>query len=186
MSRSYFLIICHTAAFLLLQMQNTGLYGQPTKSYWQQEIKYKMDVNLDVNTNIMKGRQTMRYKNNSPDVLNKIFFHLYFNAFQPGSEMDVRSRTLPDPDPRVEDRILHLDADEIGFQKITRLTQNGVSLKHEVTGTILEVALAKPLRPGQSATFYMEYDAQVPIQIRRNGRDNKEGIRYSMSQWYPK
>ena len=100
--------------------------------------------------------------------------------------MDVRSRTLPDPDPRVGERILHLDQDEIGYQKIRKLTQNGVPLNYGVIGTILEVMLAKPIMPGKTAIFEMEYEAQVPLQVRRNGRDNKEGIRYSMSQWYPK
>lgn len=34
--------------------------------------------------------------------------------------------------------------------------------------------------------FEMEFSSQVPIQIRRSGRDNADGIDYSMSQWYPK
>ncbi len=160
--------------------------SQSKKSYWQQGIKYKMDVKVDVLTNQFKGKQFIRYKNNSPDILYRVYFHLYLNAFQPGSVMDVRSRTIPDPDPRVGDRILHLKPDEIGYQRIKKLSQNGIVLNYEVAGTILEVTLAKPLPPGQSATFEMEYEAQIPIQIRRNGRDNKEGIRYSMAQWYPK
>ena len=32
----------------------------------------------------------------------------------------------------------------------------------------------------------MTFEAQVPIQVRRSGRNNKEGIAYSMTQWYPK
>ena len=57
----------------------------------------------------------MVYTNNSPDTLTKVFYHLYFNAFQPGSEMDVRSRTIKDPDGRVGDRISKLNEDEIGY-----------------------------------------------------------------------
>lgn len=178
--------LLRTSLVLFVMIWSVCVFGQPAKTYWQQHIRYKMDVKLDVNTNKLSGKQIMRYKNNSPDVLHSVFFHLYLNAFQPGSAMDVRSRTLPDPDPRVGDRILHLDADEIGYQRITSLTQNGIPLHYVTEGTILEVALAKPIRPGQSATFVMEYEAQVPIQVRRNGRDNHEGIRYSMSQWYPK
>src|SRR5687768_4686659 len=177
--------VCKICVVIMFFLPSDG-YSQPTKSYWQQSINYKMDIKMDVAKNQFSGKQLIRYRNNSPDVLDRVFFHLYLNAFQPGSEMDVRSRQVPDPDPRVADRILHLKPDEIGYQKITRLTQNGVPLKYEVVGTILEVQLARPIRPGQTATFDMEYNAQVPVQIRRNGRDNKEGIRYSMSQWYPK
>jgi Peptidase family M1 domain len=50
----------------------------------------------------------------------------------------------------------------------------------------LEVTLHTPIRPNSKVTFEMEFEAQVPVQIRRSGRDNAEGIAYSMTQWYPK
>jgi len=100
--------------------------------------------------------------------------------------MDVRSRTIQDPDRRVGTRIFNLKEDEIGYQKIKSLKQNGKPLKYEVVGTILEVQLNEPIKAGQSANFDMEFEAQVPVQIRRTGRDNAEGVRYSMAQWYPK
>lgn len=156
------------------------------KNYWQQEISYKMEVELDVLTNILTGSQTIKYKNNSPETLDKVFFHLYLNAFQPGSAMDVRSAILPDPDPRVGSRIGSFLPEEIGYQRILKLTHNGENVTFSVVGTILEVDLPRPIKPGQTAKFQMEYDAQVPIQVRRTGRDNGEGIRYSMTQWYPK
>lgn len=153
---------------------------------WQQAIEYYMEVDMDVKTNRLQGIQKVKYTNNSPEDLNKVFYHLYFNAFQPGSMMDVRSRTIQDPDRRVGTRIFNLKEDEIGYQKIKSLKQNGKPLKYEVVGTILEVQLNEPIKAGQSANFDMEFEAQVPIQIRRTGRDNAEGVRYSMAQWYPK
>ncbi len=160
--------------------------AQDLKYYWQQEIGYKMEVNLNVETNQFSAHQSITYKNNSPDELNKLYFHLYFNAFQPGSEMDVRSLTIPDPDPRIGSRINALTPEEEGFQKIQRLQQGGHDLTFKVLGTILEVIPYQPVKPGQTIKLEMDYLAQVPIQIRRSGRDNAEGIRYSMSQWYPK
>ncbi len=153
---------------------------------WQQAIEYYMEVDMDVKTNRLQGVQKVKYINNSPDDLNQVFYHLYFNAFQPGSMMDVRSRTIQDPDRRVGTRIFNLKEDEIGYQKIKSLKQNGKPLKYEVVGTVLEVKLNEPIKAGQSANFDMEFEAQVPIQIRRTGRDNAEGVRYSMAQWYPK
>lgn len=145
-----------------------------------------MDIQMDVLNDQFRGKQKLVYTNNSPDTLDKVYFHLYFNAFQPGSMMDVRSRTIVDPDRRVSDRIYKLKEDEIGYQKVKELTQDGIDVDYETVGTILEVDLAEAILPGQSTTFNMVYDAQVPIQIRRSGRDNAEGIRYSMTQWYPK
>ena len=154
--------------------------------YWQQSVDYKININMDVQKHQYTGNQVLTYTNNSPDTLNKVFYHLYFNAFQPGSMMDVRSRSIADPDPRVGDRISMLTEDEIGYQKIESLTQDDKKLEYNVEGTILEVRLAKPILPGASSTFKMKWQAQVPLQIRRSGRDNKEGIDYSMAQWYPK
>ncbi|WJJ97025.1 M1 family metallopeptidase [Algibacter luteus] len=157
-----------------------------TTAYWQQHVDYNMEIDMDVNTYQYKGKQKLVYTNNSPDVLNKVFYHLYFNAFQPGSEMDVRSLTIADPDGRVKDRISKLKPNEIGYIKVNSLKQNGVSINHETVGTVLEVELAKPIQPGESVTFDMDFDGQVPVQIRRAGRNNKEGVALSMAQWYPK
>ncbi len=153
---------------------------------WQQRVEYTMDVDFDVTKHQFTGTQRLVYHNNSPDYLDKAFWHLYFNAFQPGSMMDVRSRTIPDPDRRVGDRISKLKPDEEGHLHVRSLTMNGQPVQYEEVGTILEVRLPEPIAPGQSVVFEMEFWGQVPLQIRRSGRDNAEGIAYSMSQWYPK
>lgn len=174
------------------------VFSQPDR--WQQRVKYLMDVKMDVSTNQFKGKQKLEYTNNSPDTLYKVFYHLYWNAFQPNSMMDTRSRELgkiligrgkngeqPDWDGRVKDRILNLKPDEIGYQKILSLKMNGVAQPYKEEETILEVKLTKPILPRTIVVFDMEFEAQVPLQIRRSGRDNLQtGVRYSMSQWYPK
>lgn len=153
---------------------------------WQQRAEYAMDVRLDVKTHKVTGTQKLVYYNNSPDTLHKVYYHLYFNAFQPGSMMDVRSRTIMDPDGRVTDRISKLKDDEIGYQRIQSLKQDGKDISYHVEGTILEVTLAKPILPKTKTTFDMKFESQVPVQIRRSGRNSREGIAYSMTQWYPK
>lgn len=150
---------------------------------------------MNVQTNRFTGIQKLEYWNNSPDTLDKVFYHLYFNAFQPGSMMDVRSRRQgtiqigrgSDWDSRVGDRILNLKPDEIGYQKIISLKMNGRPQNYKMLETILEVDLDKPILPKSKVVFDMDFEAQVPIQIRRSGRDNPvTKVRYSMSQWYPK
>ena len=175
-----------------------SLFAQPDR--WQQRVKYTMDVNMDVTSNRFTGKQTLAYTNNSPDTLYKVFYHLYWNAFQPNSMMDARSRELGkisyghrgdkeqlDWDGRVRDRILNLKPEEIGYQKVLSLTMNGVAQPFQVDETILEVKLTKPILPKTTVVFDMQFEAQVPLQVRRSGRDNPyTGVRYSMSQWYPK
>jgi hypothetical protein len=155
-------------------------------TYWQQHISYAMDIDVAVEKHQYKGTQQVVYTNNSPDELTKVYYHLYFNAFQPGSQMDVRSLNIIDPDARVRDRISKLNADEIGYIKVNSLKQNGAAVFYETVGTILEVTLNTPVKAGESVTFDMLFDAQIPLQIRRSGRDNKEGVALSMAQWYPK
>ncbi|MCE2994774.1 MAG: M1 family peptidase, partial [Flammeovirgaceae bacterium] len=156
------------------------------RDYWQQRVDYTMDIQFNSTNHRFTGTQKLVYTNNSPDTLAKVYYHLYFNAFQPGSMMDVRSRNLPDPDRRVMDRISKLKEDEIGYQHVVSLKQDGKDVSYKVNGTVLEVTLAKPILPKTKATFDLQFEAQVPVQIRRSGRNNREGISYSMTQWYPK
>jgi len=170
--------------FFALLVSLLPLTAQPDR--WQQRAEYTMEIDMDVKKHQYEGRQTLKYYNNSPDTLHKVFYHLYFDAFQPGSMMDVRNLTLPDADKRVSDRISKLTDDEIGYIRPNVLKRDGTPQAYTVENTIMEVALAQPILPGASTTFELEWDAQVPLQIRRSGRDNKEGIDFSMAQWYPK
>lgn len=171
---------------VLLLLWGIPFLSTAQKGYWQQRAEYRMDIDFDDVRHRFKGKQRLVYHNNSGDTLRRVYYHLYFNAFQPGSMMDVRSRTIADPDPRVGARIAGLTEAEIGYQRIGRLTQDGEPLTYEVAGTVLEVKLARPLMPETSAVFEMDFEAQVPLQIRRSGRNSAEGIAYSMTQWYPK
>lgn len=153
---------------------------------WQMKVKYLIKVDFDADENEYEGDQSLTIYNNSPDTLEKIYYHLYFNAFQPGSDMDIKSINIADPDPRVGSRISKLTEKEIGFIKPKKIKQSGKKLEFVVEGTIMEVYLHSPIYPGDSTEIHMNYEAQVPIQIRRSGRNNKEGIDFSMSQWYPK
>jgi hypothetical protein len=166
--------------------------------YWQQHADYKMEVSMDVKNYQYKGKQELIYTNNSPDTLRKVFYHLFPNAFQPGSEMDARLHSIKDPDGRMvnkvkvdgkdvkQSRIESLKSNEIGFLKITNFKQDGITAQTRTSGTVLEVTLAKPILPNSKTTFTLDFEGQVPVQIRRSGRNNSEGIELSMSQWYPK
>ncbi|MFS8082862.1 MAG: M1 family metallopeptidase, partial [Ginsengibacter sp.] len=186
MKKILYLFLIFTFCFALLSQ------AQPDR--WQQRVSYKINADVNAETNLISGAESLEYYNNSPDKLDRVFFHLYWNAFQPGSEMDIRSQELgkilingkPDWDSRVTDRISKLSPSEIGYQNIKSLKMNGVSQPFKVHGTILEVMLTKSVMPKSKVAFDLVFEAQVPLQIRRSGRDNAQGVRYSMSQWYPK
>ena len=176
--------------FILLLAGATGLQAQGNHSYWQQRADYDMSVSMDVETFRYTGTQRLVYTNNSPDTLSRVFYHMYFNAFQPGSEMDMRLQSVEDPDRRMTEegrsRIAALSPEEIGYLRATALNQDGVAVSHSLEGTVLVVDLKSPILPGKKSTFEMAFEGQVPVQIRRSGRNNSEGVALSMSQWYPK
>jgi hypothetical protein len=164
---------------------------QKSSNYWQQHVDYTMNVDMNVANFQYTGTQKLVYTNNSPDELKRVYYHLYFNAFQPGSEMDMRLQNIADPDgrmttPEKKSRIASLTESEMGYLHATSLKQDGVSTSFNEEGTVLVVDLAKPIPAGGSTTFEMVFKGQVPLQIRRSGRNSKEGVALSMSQWYPK
>ena len=187
-------MIIQRIKLVVICLLSVSFMASAQTDYWQQKVKYVIKADVDAEKNLIHGTQTLEYSNNSPDDLKKVFFNLYWNAFQPGSEMDVRSielgkkliRNRPDWDSRVTDRISKLSPSEIGYNKVKSLKINGVEQPMNVVGTILEVKLLKPLKSKTKVVFDIEFEAQVPVQIRRSGRDNEEGVRYSMSQWFPK
>ncbi len=154
--------------------------------YWQQEADYTIATALDTDTHQYMGTERVEYTNNSPDTLTQFYFHLYPNAFQPGSMMDVRSQTILDADPRVGSRIGQLTPEQQGYLHIDLLTQDGTPVIVKEEETVAVVILAEPILPGEEVEFEMRFSGQVPEQVRRSGRNNAEGVDYSMSQWYPK
>jgi len=176
--------------FLFAVVTTLTTLSAQNNAYWQQHVDYTMDVNMDVKTYQYTGTQKLVYTNNSPDALNRVFYHLYYNAFQPGSEMDMRLQSIKDPDGRMmengKSRIASLSESEMGYLHVESLTQDGQAVSFVEEGTILVVDLAKPIPSGGKTTLEMTFKGQVPLQIRRAGRNSKEGVALSMSQWYPK
>ena len=154
--------------------------------YWQQAVDYTIEVDMNHETAQYSGTQTVVYTNNSPETLKKVFFHLYYNAFQPGSEMAVRLKNSADKNRRFKVDLDSLKPQQQGYLNVKNLTQDGHVLSPVESETILEVSLVKPIAPGESTTFHLNFDGQVPDVIRRAGKNSKEGIAFSMSQWYPK
>ena len=169
-----------------------------TDQYWQQQADYTMNIYMDVETYQYQGYQKIEYTNNSPDNLTRVYYHLFLNAFQPGSEMDARLQSIEDPDGRMtnnlgtkeapifESRISNLKADEVGYIKVKSLKRDGKAIDYVIEGTVMIVDLDEPIHPDDTVEFEMEFDAQVPVQIRRSGRNNAENVALSMTQWYPK
>jgi hypothetical protein len=157
-----------------------------SQNYWQQAVDYKMVVDMNVDNFTYVGEQQLIYTNNSPDVLNKVFYHLYFNAFKPGSEMAARIKNGNDKNTRFDIDIDTIDYKQQGYLKVYDLMQNEKNVKSKLSGTILEVTLKEPIKPGSTTTLSLKFEGKVPDLIRRAGKNSSEGVALSMAQWYPK
>ncbi|WP_226063541.1 M1 family metallopeptidase [Kaistella polysaccharea] len=160
-------------------------------AYYQQRAQYKMDIDVDAQNFTYNGNQTLKYTNNSPDELDVVYFHLYWNAFKAGSMMDQRIASQgKNGDSRLQfngiSRLASIPKEEEGAQNIHWIKQNGKNLKFEIQETVMKVYLDSPIKANTSTTFTMEWDAVIPMQIRRAGRNNREGIDMTVTQWYPK
>ena len=167
---------------------------------WQQRIKYTMRVDVNEVINLITGTQQIAYTNNSPDTLRRIFMHLYWNAFKPGTAMDEHSRgteklvvgrtakgeDVVDYDRRFQMRMADMTPAEEGWCHVTDVRLNGKPVAFTEHETVLEIKLEKALLPKQTVSFTTSFNAQIPKMCRRSGRDSKQNIRYSIAQWYPK
>ena len=167
-----FALICYLSGF--------------SQNYWQQAVDYKMNVEMNVEDYTYTGEQQLTYTNNSPETLHKVFYHLYFNAFQPGSEMAARVNNGKDKNTRFNVNIDSINYSQQGYLKVYDLKQDGKSIQSVLSGTILEVTLIEPIKPGNSTIFSLNFEGKVPDLIRRSGKNSSEGVALSMAQWYPK
>ena len=146
MIMKYYFIVFVSLLFL------NNIQGQ---NYWQQKADYKISVDVNVKNNKYKGYQEIRYTNNSRDTLNKIFFHLYFNAFRPESDMAERLISADDSNKRFNVNLKNLKPEEQGYLEVSNIKQDNINLNSDVSDTILEIILANPLLPGETSLFTM-------------------------------
>ena len=174
--KNLFLLFCFFV-FASISAQN---------SYWQQEVDYSMVIDVNVEDHTYSGTQKLVYTNNSSDTLNKVFYHLYFNAFKPGTDLEQNSRYSADDSRDMSEKLLSMPKEDWGDVQVFLLTQNGKPVDYSVVETILEVKLNSPIGPGQSCVFEMDFFVQTPAMVRRSGKNSEDGVAFSMSQWYPK
>ena len=151
--------------------------------YWQQDVHYIIKANIDETKDIIDANQKLIYWNNSPDTLQYVYFHLYQNAFIPGSycsELYLQNNSKPK----------YGKYEKKGLGTIIEdLTVSGKQVKTELDNTILKVYLNQPLISGDSITFEMNFKTYFDIgnMRRRMKKFNSFGnTHYDGVLWYPR
>lgn len=171
---------------------------------WQQSVACRMDVSLNTKQNTLTGEEWLTYKNNSPDTLKEIWFHLYPNAYldnkttyakETYSEGNYRFFFAPRKDKGYID-IVDFKMDTFRMRSASFFVGNLLTIPKDAPtftyrppdnlkefGTEMKAILPRALPPGDSAQFDIEFYVKVPAIFSRLGH---EGRHYEISQWYPK
>ncbi len=178
MKKNIFFIIILSSLFSTLTFA--------VSDYWQQFVHYDYKVKLDVNDHSLSGYGNITYKNNSPDTLNRVYLHLYPNAFkdenstmaQEAKALNYRQRITPYNNGYIdilEFRITRKDTSDTA--------ENAPVSAYQIDDTILEAKLPEPLPPGEELQLYIKFYEKISSMVRRGGwRSNQ----YDLTQWYPK
>lgn len=159
---------------------------KPFEGYWQQDVYYSIKASLDEKTDIITGREQLTYWNNSPDELTVAYFHLYQNAFQPGSYLDKLQK-----ENNYEPGYGNYENENKGTE-VLKITINGVNLKAELDNTILKVWLPQPLKSGESIQFdidfktYYDGDSEVRRRMKIFNEQSMDAKHYDGVLWYPR
>ena len=156
---------------------------KPFPGYWQQDVHYMINAKIDEKTNIVDGELTLSYTNNSPDQLDVVYFHLYQNAFQPGSYNDALYKANG-----VEPKYGKYEGQGLGTD-VEWIRVYGKDQKTELDNTILKVHLDKPIKPGATIKFDIKFKTYFDNgTVRRRMKTfNSAGFRhYDGVHWYPR
>ena len=144
---------------------------------WQQDVRYEIKVSLDVDSSLIRGTETLIYKNNSPDTLSYVWFHLYPNAYRKGS---IYARETAN---NGNFALVRADESDLGWIETSNLTSNGTPCMTKVIDTEMKVLLRDPILPGESNVFKMDFRVKIPAFFSRMGHRDEHFV---ISQWYPK
>ncbi len=170
--------------------------GAPGPGYWQQKVDYEIDVRLDDEKQHIFGSEVITYSNRSKDSLRYLWLQLDGNIHRPKSEAAL----IQDPANlkqglgfRQLSTILARQAFDGGF-KITKVVSEPkqADLKHTIVGTMMRVDLPKPLKPGESFKFKVDWNYQINNARVIRGRsgceyfEKDDNFIYEMAQWFPR
>jgi len=172
--------------------------GAPGPAYWQQQADYSINVELNDETHLITGSETITYFNNSPDVLKYLWLQLDQNILSDDSETSKVKVTS------VNDTLtigklkndLSLYGDYHGGYKIKSIKMiSGADLKYVINHTMMRVDLKEPLKTGEKFSFNVEWSYTVPDRGNISSQADRGGMEffpkdgnylYCITYWFPR
>lgn len=166
---------------------------KPFADYWQQDVHYKILANIVPEKDMIEGVESLTYRNNSPDKLEVLYFHLYQNAFTPNSNLDKLSSA------KGEKISYGKNGDAGKGNDIIYVMQDGKNLKFEIDNTLMKVYLDRPLLAGENTIIEIEFATyfsdkggdkrrmkKIMEKVRAADNSVYEVAHYDGTHWYPR
>ncbi len=170
---------------ILLTLAAISIFAQikAQKNYWQQEVNYTIKVRLDDVKHELHAFETFEYINHSPNTLDKIYIHVWPNAYRNGKT--ALAKQLYEQN---KEDVLHFGKteDKGGIDSLD-FKINGTDAKwefHPKHQDIVILHLNQPLTSKQRITVSTPFKVKIPSgEISRLGHIDQS---YQITQWYPK
>ena len=166
--------------------------GAPGHEYYQNEADYKMKININDDTQVLTGTETITYYNNSPDDLEYLWVQLDQNIREEGSpsreKNGSRLSVLSQPGRFLSS---HMKEPFNGGFKITKVSHKGSPLEYTKNWTMMRINMDKPLKSGKSYEFSIDWNYLIQDHVKDRGRSGYEvfsdGNRgYVIAQFFPR
>jgi Peptidase family M1 domain len=169
-----------TINLLTLLLICTAVHAQD--NYWQQQLHYNIKATLNDTEKSITGFETIVYKNNSPNQLDFIWFHIWPNAYK--NESTALYRQIKND----ESRATKMKDFGSGYIDGLNFKVNDELVKTEAHSNpqyidIIKVVLSKPLLPGDSIAISTPFKVKLPPYFSRSGYAETQ---FMACQWYPK
>ncbi|MEZ5979369.1 MAG: M1 family metallopeptidase [Planctomycetota bacterium] len=168
--------------------------GAPGPQYWQQRADYVIDVAIDESTRRVTGRERIDYHNLSPHTLTYLWVQIDNNIFSNHSDS-----VLVQGAPGFEEmsftglrRLLVRRSFDGGVDVRAVTDASGAALPHTIVDTMMRVDLPRPLGPGESFEFGVEWSYVMNRSDEVGGRTAAEYFEeddnwiFELAHWYPR
>ncbi|HMB89314.1 MAG TPA: M1 family metallopeptidase [Rhodothermales bacterium] len=191
------------ALFFPAQAQQPTISDEPLS---ERRVSYTMDVALDPESRTVTGTERVTWRNPGNTPVSELQFHLYLNAFKPGStymnesggvhrgfsaegddvygNMEITSMQVTTPDVPTLSSTYWVEANDL-TDRITYIQPDDNNTEDQ---TVISVPLPAPVQPGETIVLDIDFTSKLPKISARTGWEQTSGGApfYMVAQWFPK
>ena len=167
--------------------------GAPGHQYWQQQVDYEIDIELNDETQRIDGSEVITYTNNSPDVLTYLWLQLDQNMRAKDSDTyKISESSIRDKMSAGQIENLVGSKFDGGFKIESVKDVNDNPLPYTINKTMMRVDLPRALKPGEKYSFKIDWWYNINDRMKMGGRSGYEYFEeddnylYTIAQFYPR